>query len=211
MDIAKKLQELTILIPPILLAVTVHEMAHGYVADKLGDPTPRAHGRLTLNPFRHLDFWGTLVFLITGIIGWAKPVPIDPRYFRRPHRDMLWVALAGPMSNIVLAGIFALIYRSMAGLYLHGPILKIMMPLFLMIQTSVIINLGLACFNLLPIPPLDGGHILEAFLPFEWLLAFKRFQIYGVFLLLFLVFTGIVDYFILPPLYLLIKIFLGLA
>lgn len=210
MDIIGKLQAFTILIPPILLAVTVHEMAHGYIADRLGDPTPRAYGRLTLNPFKHLDLWGTLVFLITGMIGWAKPVPIDAHHFKNPRRDMLWVALAGPMSNVLLAVTFALIYRYMGGLYLSDPMLKIIKPLFLMVQTSVIINLGLACFNLLPIPPLDGSHILEAFLPFEWLWVFKRFQIYGVFFLLLLVATGLVDYFILPPLRLLIKIFLGL-
>lgn len=210
MNIVGRLQTFTILIPPILLAVTVHEMAHGYIADRLGDPTPRAHGRLTLNPFKHLDLWGTLVFLITGMIGWAKPVPIDARYFRNPQRDMLWVALAGPMSNVLLAVAFALIYRYMSGLYLGSSILKIIKPLFLMVQTSVVINLGLACFNLLPVPPLDGSHVLEAFLPLEWLQAFKRFQVYGVFFLLLLVVTGLVNYLILPPLRLLIKIFLGL-
>ncbi|MCD6320372.1 MAG: site-2 protease family protein, partial [Candidatus Desulfofervidaceae bacterium] len=180
MDIVGKVQQISILVPPILLAVTIHELAHGFVADRLGDPTPRLYGRLTLNPFKHLDLWGTLVFLITGMIGWAKPVPINGNHFKNPRKDMFWVALAGPASNIFLAFILAILYRFMGNLQLpHGLWLSILKPIYFMLQAGVVVNLGLACFNLLPIPPLDGSHLVEAFLPWQYLAWFKRLEVYG--------------------------------
>jgi len=210
MDIIGKIQQISILAPPILLAVTMHELAHGFVADKLGDPTPRLYGRLTINPFKHLDFWGTLVFLVTGMIGWAKPVPINGNHFRNPKKDMFWVALAGPASNIILAFILAVLYRFMGNLPLpRGFWLNIVKPIYFMLQAGVVVNLGLACFNLLPIPPLDGSHLIEAFLPWQYLTWFKRLEAYGMLILLLLVFSGAVDYFILPPLHFLVRTFLG--
>ncbi len=210
MDIWAKLQEISLMAPPILLAVTVHELAHGFVADKLGDPTPRLAGRLTLNPLKHLDFWGTLVFVITGMIGWAKPVPVNSSYFKNPKKDMFWVALAGPASNIILAFILSLAYRFMGRMPLpHGIWLNILTPVYLMLKVGVILNLGLACFNLIPIPPLDGSHLVERFIPERYLWTYKRLETYGMLLLLLLVFTGTVDYLVIPPLHLLIKAFLG--
>ena len=106
---------ISILAVPILLAVTVHEVAHGWAASKLGDDTARLAGRLTLNPIKHLDLVGTLVFLVTQMVGWAKPVPVNPYNFRNPRQDMLWVSAAGPGANLILAGLFAVIFRGISG------------------------------------------------------------------------------------------------
>jgi len=210
MDIAAKIQQISILVPPILLAVTVHELAHGMVADRLGDPTPRLHNRLSINPLKHLDFLGTLVFLITGMIGWAKPVPINASNFKFPKKDMLWVAFAGPLSNVILAVVLAVIYRFMGQMSMpHGLLLDILKPIYFMLEAGVVVNLGLACFNLLPIPPLDGSHILEAFLPDRYFIEFRHFQIYGMVFLLLLVFSGAIDYLIVLPLHFFIKTLLG--
>lgn len=186
-------REASILAFPILLAVTLHELAHGYVADRLGDPTPRAAGRLTANPLVHLDLVGTLVFLLTGMIGWAKPVPVNPGYFRRPRRGMLWVGLAGPATNLVLAVLFALCYRLL--LPLNAPALageealRLVFPLTLMAQAGVTVNLGLCLFNLLPIPPLDGSRVLAGVLPAGGARLLYGLERYGFLILLVLVYS----------------------
>lgn len=107
------IQRLIIALPVLLIAITFHELAHGYVAYRLGDPTAKNQGRLTLNPIKHLDALGTLTLIVTQIIGWAKPVPVDYRYFANPKRDMMWVALAGPAANFTLACVFAVIFHAM--------------------------------------------------------------------------------------------------
>ncbi|MCK4579614.1 MAG: site-2 protease family protein [Candidatus Marinimicrobia bacterium] len=157
-------QTLILLIPVILLALTVHEYSHGMVAYRLGDPTAKYAGRLTLNPLSHLDPIGTLMLVLVHF-GWAKPVPVDPRYFANPKRDMLWVALAGPASNMVLALISGLIIRyanTNPALFMSSTLGH---SLLAMIFLSLQINLALAVFNLLPIPPLDGSKILYGLLP----------------------------------------------
>ncbi|MDY6851717.1 MAG: site-2 protease family protein, partial [Thermodesulfobacteriota bacterium] len=137
------LATISILALPVLLAVTMHEVAHGWVADKLGDDTARQAGRLTLNPLKHLDLIGTLVFFITRMVGWAKPVPINPMNFRYPRQDMIWVAAAGPAANLCLAVLFALLFRLLASMVNLLPMF-FLQPLAHIAQAGVIINVGLA-------------------------------------------------------------------
>ncbi len=146
-------------IPAILLALTVHEFAHGWVAYRKGDNTAQLSGRLTFNPLKHLDIIGTIMLLF-GPFGWAKPVPVNPLNLANPRKDMVWVALAGPMSNIILAVVMGLILRGL--FYAQVPLGQSATLLF---YISIQINLGLALFNLLPIPPLDGYNITLGLLP----------------------------------------------
>ncbi len=195
--------ELLLIIPVILLSLSVHEFSHGKVADLLGDPTPRAMGRLTLNPIAHLDPIGALVLLLTRRFGWAKPVPINPRNFRNPQRDILYVSLAGPMSNIGLAILFSLVFRFLLFLLQMGAITfavgNFTYFLIEMIQLGIIINLALAIFNLLPVPPLDGSKILRGFLPFRYhqYLNFLEGP-YGFMIIVLLLFTGVIGRIISP-------------
>ncbi len=193
---------------PILVAVTVHELAHGLMANLLGDPTARLAGRLTLNPLAHLDLFGTLAFLITQSIGWAKPVPVDARHFKHPRRDMIWVSLAGPAANLILAFICA---RALVGFSeLVGPrpeatslsILRIL----LILST---INVGLAVFNLIPIPPLDGSHVLEGLLPLEAAVTYHRLAPYGFLALMALIFLGLTDLIVRPAIGLILNLMLA--
>jgi len=155
----------------LVLGVTIHEFAHALAADRLGDPTPRYSGRLTLNPLSHLDLIGSLMFLFARF-GWGKPVPIDPFNFRSPRRDETLVALAGPLSNIILA-LFLAILNTVIPQY--GPLLYL----------AALLNLNLAFFNLLPLPSLDGSHILLNLLPPKSSLAFRQtLNQYGFYILL---------------------------
>ena len=195
------LTELIILAPPVLLALTCHEFAHGLVAYRLGDPTAKAAGRLTLNPLKHLDPIGTLAFFIIKI-GWAKPVPVNPRFFRNPKRDMLWVALAGPLTNLTLAVISALLARFvwlLASLLPYSAMLKaILLPFSAMLAASVWVNLVLCIFNFLPIPPLDGSKILLGLLPDSMAGPLLKIEKYGFVLILILAFSGVLSRLILP-------------
>ncbi|NOZ74430.1 MAG: site-2 protease family protein, partial [FCB group bacterium] len=143
-----------ILLPLIIFALSFHEYAHGWMAYHFGDPTAFQQGRLTLNPLAHLDPFGALVLYLVGF-GWAKPVPVDPRYLRDPKRDMMWIAMAGPVSNFVLAFISGLLLVVALYIFRFGSPL-----LMAVLQMSLYINLALAVFNFLPIPPLDGSRIL---------------------------------------------------
>ncbi|MGI5827982.1 MAG: site-2 protease family protein [Patescibacteria group bacterium] len=159
----------------LLIAVTIHEFSHAFVADKLGDPTPRVLGRVTLNPLAHLDPLGTIALLIAHI-GWGKPVPFDPYNLQNPKRDSLFIALAGPASNFILAGILALFVRFLPGISFF------IIPL-------LIINIGLGVFNLMPVPPLDGSKILAGILPKMQALEWEQFSTrYSMILLLIFVF-----------------------
>lgn len=193
--------ELITMAPPLLLALTFHEFCHGFVADRLGDPTPRLAGRLTLNPLRHLDLVGTLAFFLVKF-GWAKPVPVNPAYFRKPKTDMLWVALAGPVSNLVLAMVSALLAKAVwllaALLPLVGLITTILTLFNAMLITSVWINLILAILNLLPIPPLDGGRILTGLLPDDLSRSFQKLERYGFLLILIFALSGMMSRLIMP-------------
>ena len=194
-DINTLIQQLAIQLPPLLFALTVHELAHGWVAFRLGDPTAKMAGRLTMNPLKHLDPLGVLAFVIMKI-GWAKPVPVDPRYFRNPQKDMLLVALAGPGANVLLALASALLARVLVSV----PVLPrfVLQPLVGMLVASVWINIMLAVFNIIPIPPLDGSKVLMGVLPPEAARSFARIEPFGFFILLALFYTGVIGGLILP-------------
>ncbi|CAI4033059.1 Site-2 protease family protein [Nitrospira tepida] len=193
---------------PLLFAMVLHEFAHGWVANRLGDPTARLQGRLTLNPLAHIDPLGTvlvplLCLLMPGgfFIGWAKPVPIDPRNLRHPRRDMAWVAAAGPAMNLVLAVLSAAAFSAFlrldptVGEFLSRPSSArrqdlagmALLPLAVMSLYSVLINVLLMLFNLIPIPPLDGGRILTSLLPPRPALALAQLEPYGMILIFALV------------------------
>jgi Zn-dependent protease len=152
--------------PAILLALTIHEFAHGWMAMKLGDPTAKDAGRLTLNPFAHLDVIGTLM-LIGGPFGWAKPVPVNGYYFKKPKRDIFLVSAAGPLSNVLLAIVFGSIHRLLMA---FSPAFINTVPhLQQFLFLTILLNLGISFFNFLPIPPLDGSKILLSMLPDKWI------------------------------------------
>ena len=180
------LQYYLLIAPPILLALTIHEYAHAYIANRLGDPTAKEHGRLTLNPLKHLDLMGTLMVFIIRI-GWAKPVPVNPMYFRNPKRDMLWVSLAGPLSNILLAFIFGFTYRLFNITLFQSTNELTAQIIQFMLSYAIIINLILAFFNILPIPPLDGSKILAGILPPQYEAMYEKYMGYGHFVLLGLI------------------------
>ena len=194
-DINSFIQQLIIQAPPFLFALTVHELAHGYVAWRLGDPTAKNEGRLTLNPLKHLDPLGVLAFIIMKI-GWAKPVPVNPRYFKNPQRDMLLVALAGPGSNIILAVASAALAHLFVAL--HFLPFFILQPLVAMLAASVWINIMLAVFNCIPIPPLDGSKVLMGLLPPEAARGYAKLEPFGFLVLLVLFYTGVIGWIILP-------------
>lgn len=177
--------------PPILLALTFHEFSHAFVANKLGDPTAKALGRLTLNPLAHLDLVGTIMVFIIHI-GWAKPVPINPLNFKNPKRDLLLVSLAGPLSNIFLAFVFGLLCRMLNIKYLNPIDFSTMEIIRFMIGFAMLINLILAFFNIIPIPPLDGSKILAGILPSKFESSFENFMKYGHFILLGLIVLSMV-------------------
>src|SRR5215831_701759 len=182
-DPSRVLQRVLLQLPALLIAVTVHELAHALVADRLGDPTARRLGRLTLNPLPHIDPLGALCFVLGGF-GWAKPVPVNAQNLRHPVRDMTWVAAAGPISNFLVA-FGALILLSLLGR--SG-----LLPDLLRVVISYIFsfNLLLGIFNLIPLPPLDGGHFLGYLLPPSAAGLVRMLEQYGMFILLLLVFTG---------------------
>lgn len=185
------LLKLSIMLVPALLAVTFHEVAHGYAADRCGDPTARLLGRLTINPLRHLDPIGTLALLLLGF-GWARAVPVNPGNLRRTRQDMILVALAGPGANLILAIFCALCLRWGAALVgpdaAAGEALSFSEPISLMAAFGLYINVILALFNLLPIPPLDGGRILLNIMPPQLADKFRRVEPFGLLLIVFLVF-----------------------
>lgn len=179
----------------LLFSVIIHEVAHGYVALLNGDPTAQLSGRITLNPLPHIDPIGTillpLLLLVTqaGIIfGWARPVPVNPSYFRRIRLGEVTVSAAGPLSNLLLATVFAVLLHLGVG----GP------GILLMAAYGCFINIILALFNLIPIPPLDGSHLVAAFLPYRWARYYSYLEPVGFILILLLFYTGILGKILLP-------------
>jgi len=173
-------------LPPFLLAISMHESAHGYVAYRFGDPTAKNLGRITLNPIPHIDIFGLIAIFLVHF-GWAKPVPINPDNLKNPIKDNLWISLAGPTSNLLLAIIFGIIFR------LFSPILSgsdAGVIVLMMIRVSVTLNIVLMVFNLFPIPPLDGFHILEGIVPYEMYLSLQKIARTGPLILFGLIILG---------------------
>jgi len=209
------IRQLIISVPALVFAITFHEVSHGYVANRLGDPTARLMGRLTLNPIKHIDPVGTVLLplILTAmggvIFGYAKPVPINPANFRDSKRDMAISAAAGPITNVLLA-----ILSSLIIMIIIVPAMNLLqsnianaffIPLYGMFKFSIQINLFLAALNLMPVLPLDGGRVLVGLLPYKQAAAFSRLEPYGLIIFFGLIFTGIAKYFIIP-IYLLLTI-----
>jgi len=195
----------------LLFSLTIHEMAHAWTADQLGDPTARLLGRVSLNPLVHADLIGTIVFpLIAAVsniplIGWAKPVPVNVRQLRHPRRDYVLVAAAGPTSNLALAIVsaLALMIMPVSPVTIGEP--NVSAPLASTLSLAMRINVLLAVFNMIPIPPLDGGNVLGGLLPRGIARQFDLVRPYGFLLLYVLMFTGKLEYLILPPYNLLVS------
>lgn len=195
MDIAEIIQKISIWALPVLFAIVLHEVAHGWVADKLGDNTARFMGRLTLNPIKHIDPIGTiaipLVLVVLGspfLFGYAKPVPVDFRKLNNPKRDMIWVALAGPATNLLLA--IASVFLLKLAVNMPVSMIWAAEPLALMCQASIIINMILCIFNMLPLPPLDGGRIAVGVLPGPMAYQLSRLEPYGMMIVIALLMLG---------------------
>lgn len=171
----------------VLLCLTVHELCHGLAALSLGDPTAKSMDRLSLNPLRHIDWLGLLMMFTVGF-GWAKPVPVDPRYFKNPKKGMALTALAGPASNFMLA--FSLILIS-KGIYLYADYTPVWNGIYNFLHLTAVLSIGLGLFNLLPIPPLDGAKVLGGLLPDRTYFALMRYERYGMLLLLLMSFADV--------------------
>ncbi|MBQ3901141.1 MAG: site-2 protease family protein [Clostridia bacterium] len=197
-SLSEWLTRLLLSLPVILLALTVHEVSHGWVAMKLGDPTARNLGRLTLNPLKHLDPIGTVCMVLFGF-GWARPVPINVRYFKKPRRDMALTALAGPASNFIMGFFGVLFYRILIAVFnsVIGPttsefafnVANVIVTLFYLFAW---LNLSLGLFNLIPIPPLDGSRIFLTFLPPKYYFGVMKYERYIMLAFMILLYTGIV-------------------
>ena len=180
--------DLLLSVAAILLCLTVHETCHGLAAWALGDPTAKRLHRLSLNPIRHIDPFGALMMLLAGF-GWAKPVPVDPRYFRNPKLGMAVTALAGPVSNLVMA-YMALLLRAVLLAFYH-PGSALLEGLVGFCETLAVLNVGLGIFNLIPFPPLDGSKVLGAFLPDRAYYQLMRYERWGMLLLMLLLWLGV--------------------
>jgi Zn-dependent protease len=210
------IQKIAVWILPVIFAITVHEAAHGWVAKKYGDNTAAMQGRLTINPIKHIDLFGTIILpgllLLTGtgfIFGWAKPVPVDARNFKKPLHDMAIVALAGPVSNLLMALGWAMIAR--IGMTIGASAENVSLPLIYTGIAGISINLVLALLNLLPIPPLDGSRILTGILPHRLAWRYNQLERYGFIILLILLYTKILNAILAYPMYLAQNLFFSIA
>jgi len=200
MQIEQLIQTISIAAIPILFAITLHEAAHGYVARHFGDMTAYLQGRISLNPIRHIDPIGTialplLTLALGGILfGWAKPVPVNFSALRNPKKDMLWVALAGPASNLLMAMGWAIFYK----VALLNPDSYFAQPLLQMAAIGIKINVVLMVLNLLPLPPLDGGRVAVSLLPHRQAFQLAKLEPYGMFILIFMAITPVLAWILSP-------------
>ncbi|MEK6582240.1 MAG: site-2 protease family protein [Nitrospirota bacterium] len=210
MDPSSILRQLAISALPVLIAITFHELSHGLIAYKLGDPTARMMGRLTINPIAHIDLFGTIIMPLLLLIftngqfvfGYAKPVPINPMNFKNPRRDMAISAAGGPATNILLAIVSMVILKfavfPLLSFAPEGMAATVLEPIAMMLKSSIIINVVLASFNLIPIPPLDGGRVVVGFLPHKQAMSFSKIEPFGFIIVIILIYTHIADYFVMP-------------
>jgi Zn-dependent protease len=219
MEELSTIQKIVVIAPPFVLAVILHEVTHGWIAEKLGDPTARNAGRLTLNHLRHIDLYWTIImplllYFTTGfVVGGAKPVPINPYNFKNPRRDMAISSLAGPGVNLLTAVLFAFVLRvvlpvleSMVPAAIWGPAA---LPAALMLGSGVFISVALAVFNMIPIPPLDGSRIVYWLLPDKQAAAYYRLEPFGFFILIALLSLGILGTLIWPVILSILYFLLG--
>ena len=190
-----------LILPAVLWAISFHEFCHGWVAYKLGDRTAASQGRLSLNPLHHLEPVGTLMLIFFGF-GWAKPVPIDSRYFRNPRRDIILVSLAGAAGNFLTALLCGVLINMLPGFFLGSPAIT----RFMIGMLSI--NIGLGVFNLIPIPPLDGSKVLAMFLPPQAMDSYFFLERYGMIIILVLASTGVISRIMDPIFSLLVRLFL---
>lgn len=202
------LSGLILKLPALLVAVTVHELAHAVVADRLGDPTARRLGRITLNPLPHIDPLGALAFVLAGF-GWAKPVPVNAQNLRHPVRDMAYVAVAGPLSNFATAFVALVVMRLLG--QVGGILPSVAEPLGGVLVWVYVFNLALGIFNLIPLPPLDGGHFLPYLFPRASWGFMHQLEQAGPFLLILLVFSGATGYVVQPVLNLISGFYLSIV
>jgi Zn-dependent protease len=205
------IQKIAVYAIPILFAITVHEASHGYAAKYFGDNTAEKLGRITLNPFKHIDPFGTLLLpaltiMLGGILfGWAKPVPVNFANLRQPKQDMLWVAAAGPMSNFVMAIFWAMLLAFSNSFPESARVFVALMS-----EAGININLVLMVLNLLPMPPLDGGRIAVSLLPMPYAVKLAQIERYGFIILIALMFTGILGNILMPIIKLLQQLIYGI-
>jgi len=210
MEELSTIQKIAVMAVPLVFAIVFHEVAHGWVANRLGDPTARDLGRLTLNPISHIDLFGTIImplllyFSTNGqfVFGYAKPVPIDPRYFKDPKKGMALSSLAGPGINLLMAILFSLVLRAIFPAMKESDLSditgKALFPIALMLSYGVLINVALAVLNLIPVPPLDGSRIVYWLLPERLGAVYYRLERYGMLLLMALLFFRILGVIVWP-------------
>ena len=198
-------QKIIIYSIPVIFAITVHEVAHGWMASRLGDQTARLMGRLTLNPLKHIDPIGTIVVPVVMLmftpfmLGWAKPVPVDWRNLRHPRRDMAWVAVAGPAANLLMLLIWLLLIKLILAAGVGNETYAA--PFIAMALAGVTINIVLIVLNLIPIPPLDGSRIVSSLLPPRGAYLYNRLEPYGLLIVLVLLFTGVLGQVMMPAIF----------
>jgi Zn-dependent protease len=221
MEELSTIQKIVIMAPPLIFAIVLHEVAHGWIANKLGDNTARSMGRLTLNPISHIDLFGTIImplllFVATNgkmVFGYAKPVPINPYNFKNPKKDMAFSSLAGPGVNVIMALMFSFLLR--VAVPPLEPLLpkaswdSIALPITLMLGYGVVINIVLAVLNLIPIPPLDGSRVAYWLLPDKPAAAYYRLEPYGTLILMALILFGVLGKIMMPVLRPILSLLLG--